>query len=309
MYHVIVNPKAGKRRAKKSLNTLKRVFDEHGVPYAVYETARAGEAKELAARLTALPLPQTAAPSASSAPSETTALTDEPVKLVVVGGDGTLHEVLGGIADPARCLLGLIPAGTGNDFAAAAGIPENAEKAAKLLLNGEAKPTDFLEVGGVRCMNIAGLGIDVDVLVRCSRGKLKGKIKYLISLIQSMFAFKGVEVSFENGGKEETFKGMLAAACNGTKFGGGIQICPAAKIDDGLIDVVAVDFIGGVFSIVKAFAWLMRGKVLDYPLTRHFRAERVSVRTKAPCAVQLDGEIYENLNFSVEVKRGLRVYR
>lgn len=304
MYHVIVNPEAGKRKAKKSLNTLKRVFDAHGVPYAVYETTRAGEAKELAARLTALPLPRKTVSA-----DEPVQLADEPVQLVVVGGDGTLHEVLGGIADPARCVLGVIPAGTGNDFAAAAGIPENAEKAAKLLLNGEAKPADFLEVGGVRCMNIAGLGIDVDVLVRCGRGKLKGKVKYLISLIQSMFAFKGVEISIENGGKEETFKGMLVAACNGTKFGGGIQICPAAKIDDGLLDAVAVDFIGGVFSIIKAFAWLMRGKVLDYPLTRHFRAERISVRTKKPCAVQLDGEIYENLNFSVEVKRGLRVYR
>ena len=72
--------------------------------------------------------------------------------IVVVGGDGTVHEVLNGIGNISACRLGLIPSGTGNDFAVAAKIPMDAEAAAKLILDGEAKETNFLTVGGVRCM-------------------------------------------------------------------------------------------------------------------------------------------------------------
>ena len=96
--------------------------------------------------------------------------------IIVVGGDGTLHEVLNGIADPTQCRLGLIPSGTGNDFAEKIGIPLDAEKAMERIFNSEAKDTDFLEVGGVRCMNVGGLGMDVDVLERCQKGKMNAKI-------------------------------------------------------------------------------------------------------------------------------------
>ncbi|MBQ8885940.1 MAG: diacylglycerol kinase family lipid kinase [Clostridia bacterium] len=306
MHHIIVNPTAGKRKSKKSLEAVKRVFDEGGASYLIHETTRAGEAKEIAARLTAPALPLE---TAGEVALIDVGRVEEPVKLIIVGGDGTLHEVLNGISELSRCTLGLIPAGTGNDFAAAAGIPENAEKAARIILKNEAKPIDCLEVGGLRSMNVAGLGIDVDVLVRCSKGKLKGKIKYLISLIQSLFTFKGYEITVESGEKKETFNGLIAAACNGKKFGGGIKICPVAEIDDGLMDVIMVDCLGGVFSIIKAFTWLMRGKILEYPLARHFRCEQVSVRTKNPCAAQLDGEVYENLTFDAKICKGLTMYR
>ena len=98
--------------------------------------------------------------------------------IIVIGGDGTLHEVLNGIVDPTQVRLGLIPSGTGNDFAERIGIPESTEKALSFIIDGEAKETDYLEVGGKRCMNVGGIGMDVDVSERCNKGKLKGKIKY-----------------------------------------------------------------------------------------------------------------------------------
>ena len=188
-------------------------------------------------------------------------------------------------------------------------IPENAEKALEIIMGGEAKETDYLEVGGKRCMNVGGIGMDVDVLERCNRGKLKGKIKYLMSLLQSLFAFKGLPILIESEGREEKHDALIAAVCNGTQFGGGIVICPTAVADDQLIDVVIVDCIGGKWKIVKAFIELMKGRVLQYPLTTHFRCERVRFATDTPCTAQLDGELYTELDFDVKLCRGLRFYR
>ncbi|MFR5102240.1 MAG: diacylglycerol/lipid kinase family protein, partial [Christensenellaceae bacterium] len=238
MYCIIVNPNAGKGKGKKNLKTVLKLFSERGAEYSVFETTRAGEAKEFSERLT------------SSGEQE----------IIVVGGDGTLHEVLNGLSDPSSCRLGLIPSGTGNDFSAAAGLPSNAAQAAEIILSGETKETDFLCVGGVRCMNVGGLGMDVDVLVRCKKGRfVKGKIKYLLSLLQSLFTFKGYEIEIESGERRETHKALIAVACNGTQIGGGIRICPASVIDDGKIDVMAVECMGKA-QIVKAFLYLMKGK-------------------------------------------------
>lgn len=286
MHQIIFNPTAGKKKARKALETVCKTLREKNVSFQVHQTAAAHDAETIARRLT------TAGAS----------------NLVVVGGDGTLHEVLNGIVDPSRCTLGLIPAGTGNDFAEAAGIPLDTEEALKILLERKAKPVDFLQVGERRCMNVAGLGIDVQVLQRCARGKMKGKLKYVLSLIQTVFGYKGCKVLVESDGVEVARDVLLAAACNGSQFGGGLRICPTAEIADGKISVVTVDCLGGVFKIVKAFLALIKGKILSLPASSHFLCDRVRLTTQQPCAVQLDGEIYQNLVLDVQVGKGLKMY-
>lgn len=287
MYHIIFNPVAGKKKAQKNLTLVEKTLTERGLAFTRHETCASHDAEEIAKRLT---------------------LAGEQ-EIIVMGGDGTLHETLNGLVDPAQTRLGLIPSGTGNDFAERAGIPEDAEKALSLIIDGEAKETDYLEVGGVRCMNVGGIGMDVDVLERCQKGKLKGKIKYLKSLVQSLFSFKGLPILIESEGRVEKHNALIAAACNGSQFGGGISICPTADPADHLIDVVVVDCIGGVFKLIGAFIQLMKGKILEYPRTTHFRCEGVRFTPDLPCTVQLDGELYKGLDFDVKVKRGLRFYR
>ena len=286
MYHIILNPIAGKKKAQKNLELVEKEFSARGIAYEAHKTCAVHDAEDIARRLT---------------------LAGE-TELIVIGGDGTLHEVLNGVVDPTQVKLGLIPSGTGNDFAEKAGIPENAQKALSLILDGETKETDYLEVGGKRCMNVAGIGMDVDVLERCTKGKMKGKPKYLLSLLQSLFAFKGLPVTVQSEGREEKRDVLIAAACNGSQFGGGIAICPIAEPDDHLIDVVLVDCIGKR-KIIKAFIELMKGRILQYPLTTHFRCERVHFLPKTPVTVQLDGELYKDLEFDVKLCTGLRFYR
>ena len=286
MYHIILNPIAGKKKAQKNLELVEKEFSARGIAYEAHKTCAVHDAEDIARRLT---------------------LAGE-TELIVIGGDGTLHEVLNGVVDPTQVKLGLIPSGTGNDFAEKAGISENAQKALSLILDGDAKETDYLEVGGKRCMNVAGIGMDVDVLERCTKGKMKGKPKYLLSLLQSLFAFKGLPVTVQSEGREEKRDVLIAAACNGSQFGGGIVICPIAEPDDHLIDVVLVDCIGKR-KIIKAFIELMKGRILQYPLTTHFRCERVHFFPKTPVTVQLDGELYKDLEFDVKLCTGLRFYR
>lgn len=287
MYHIILNPVSGKKRALKNLRIVEKLFSERGVAYEVHKSQAVRDAEAIARRLT---------------------LQDER-EIIVLGGDGTLHEVLNGLTDPAVCTLGLIPSGTGNDFAEKLGVSLDAEKATLAILDGEAKPVDYLEVGGVRSMNVAGMGIDVDVLERCQRGKMKGKLKYLFSLIRSLFAYKGYSVEIETEGRTEKKDVLIAAACNGSQFGGGIGICPTADIADGKMDVVIVDCIGGAWKIIKAFMKLMKGKILEYPLTTHFLCDKVRFIPKNPCTVQLDGELYRDLTFEAKICQGLKFYR
>lgn len=287
MYHIILNPVAGKCQAQKNLAIVESFLSSRGIDYEEHRTCGVHDAEDIARRLT---------------------LAGE-TEIIVMGGDGTLHEVINGLADPTKVNIGLIPSGTGNDFAEKAGIPENAEKAIALIVDGEAKATDYLEVGGKRCMNVGGIGMDVDVLERCSKGKIKGKIKYLMSLLQSLFAFKGLPILIESEGKTEKHDALIAAVCNGSQFGGGIVICPVAEPDDNLIDVIIVDCIGGKLKIIKAFFELMKGRVLQYPLTTHFRCESVRFSTDTPCTAQLDGELYPALTFDVKLCKGLRFYR
>ncbi len=287
LYHIISNPTAGKKKSVKNLETVQRTFEKNGAQFETHFTTCVGDAKNIVQRLTE----------------------KGEREIIALGGDGTLHEVLNGIADPTQCNLGLIPSGTGNDFAEKIGLPLNAEAAANVILKGETKSTDYLEVGGVRCMNVCGLGMDVDVLERCQRGKLRGKIKYFVSLLQSLFTFKGVKVEIESEGIKEERNVLIAAACNGAQFGGGIQICPPADVSDGKLNIVLVDFIDGKIKIVKAFLKLMKGKILEYPAAKHFLCDTLKFTPKTPCPVQLDGEIYKDLPFIVKLKQGLQFYR
>ncbi len=286
MYHVIFNPVAGKKKAIKNLRVVERILTERGLAYELHQSCDVHDAEAIARKLTEA--------------GET--------EFIVLGGDGTLNEVLNGLTDPSVCTLGLIPSGTGNDFAARRGISLDPEKALLRILDGEAQEVDYLEVSGTRCMNVAGFGIDVDVLERCKKGKLKGKIKYLMSLIKSLFTFQGCKVKFTTDGKEEVRNVLICAACNGSVFGGGIKICPPAREDDGLMDVIVVDHIKGVFKIVKAFIELMGGRIIKYPLTTYFRCEEVEFLPQEACPIQVDGEVYHDHAFHAKICKGLKFY-
>ena len=289
MYHIIINPKAGKGKSLKALRLTEEKFKEKGIEYAVMRTEGPRHAIRLA---------REAAESGAT-------------DIVAMGGDGTLNEVLNGIPDPSAVRIGLIPCGTGNDFAVSAGISRNIPEAIDQLIGCKARPTDYMQMdAGVRGINIIGTGIDVDVLDRCRRSKvLRGKVQYAVSLIVSLVKFEFYRFTAKYNGHENRHEALIACVGNGRQFGGGIPICPTAEIDDGLMDCMIAGRMKKI-AIPAAFVSLMRGNILKKKFTSMERTTRLEVEPETRMTVQVDGELYDDLPFRVTlVPGGLKFYR
>lgn len=287
MFDLIIKPQ--NKKGRKILEKVTKRLDEANEAYEVHYTRCKGDAKRIAEELTEAGRNH----------------------ILIVGGDGSINDVLSGLKDPSKCTLGIIPAGTGNDFAASAGIPFG-EKALDLILGKEPQEVDYLSFAdGRRSFNIAGIGVDVDILVRCERMKsFHGKSKYFLSLIASLCSYRGSKIKIvHEDGRETVHNAMIAAACNGKQLGGGIPLCPVADVADGKIDLVVVDF-PKRSKLPGALIKLMQGKVLSLPFTHYERCETVSVFPEERCVAQYDGELHEADALEVGIVHGqLKLYR
>lgn len=289
MFNIILNPNSGEGKKRKLQRAALERFRERGQDIRVIETEKPGQACILARELTE----------------------EASGDIVVVGGDGTLHEVVNGFTNFEKCALGLIPAGTGNDFAAAAGIPLDPEKAADFIIDSQPQYTDYMQMPqGVRGINAIGTGIDVEILQRCRASKvLRGRLKYLFSLLISLVRFKNYKMRTLVNGKEGAYNALIACVGNGYRIGGGIRMCPKALPGDGLLDFVVVDDVKKL-RIPAAFVKLMKGRILEESFTRFEQSEHVEIYPEKELVVQVDGELYEGLPFIVDiVKNKLRMFR
>ena len=285
MLHFIVNPHA--RNIAKVVGELKARLAETDAAWELFEGASREEMTAYVRKLTG----------------------EGERRIVAVGGDGTLNDVVNALSSPDGVELGLIPAGTGNDFAEAADIPFGAA-ALDLILNGEPKETDYLDCGAFRSINIAGLGIDVDVLERCyrmKRGSDRGK--YFRALLSSLIHYRGQRVKVTADGAERELTVLIAVACNGTQFGGGIPIDPLARMDDGKIDLLLVE-LPKRWKIPFYLIKLMHGKAPSLPIVKRSLCEEVTIEQRDGEFVQLDGELIRSKVLTAKIVHGkLKVYR
>lgn len=285
MLNVIVNQQA--RRVEKLVAKTEERLTAAGVAYRVFYTDKTGAAMKYARSLSAA----------------------GGTEFLVVGGDGTVNEVLSGLTDPAACTLAMLPAGTGNDFAAAAGIPVGL-RALDLYFNGVPRPVDYIECGTRRSMNIAGTGIDVEILRRCQRMKHgTNKGKYFRALVACLLRYRGTKVRVTVNGETREYTALIAAVCNGTRLGGGIPLCPPAKIDDGQLELVIVDC-PPLRTLVPELVRLMRGKLLTRPIAHHIPCSGAVIEGEGNIFVQYDGEICEEGALNARIVSGaLKLYR
>ena len=157
---------------------------------------------------------------------------------------------------------------------------------------------------------LIGAGIDVDVLKRCYKAKyLKGSLNYLVSLIITVIFLKFYQFSATLNGKNGEHNGLIVCACNGRRFGGGMSICPDAAFDDGLLDVVLVENVTRPM-VPGALVHLATGKILKWKNTLHERAPRLQVQFHPAATIQIDGELYDDLPFDVQIVHNqLKMYR
>ena len=279
MFHLIISEVTLKKKRKK-FDIVKSVFENSGASYELHATNSREELKELVSKLTS----------------------ESDNSIIVLGGDGTLHDTLNSFVNFDGNSLGIIPLGTGNDFAESAHIPTDLKKAAELVLNNNPRPIDYIQFdSGLRSLNAFGMGIDVDVLQRAYSGKSVKRSKYLKALIVCLFKFKSHNFTVRYNGVEEKHFGLIAAVGNGRQFGGGIKLFPDAKIDDGYLDLFMIDFVSK-FKILGAFIKLMRGKINKLKQVKAVRVKEVEfIPDSENFTFQADGELYDNIPIKAKI--------
>lgn len=211
-------------------------------------------------------------------------------RLVVAGGDGSIHHVLPYLAGT-RCALGVVPLGNGNDLAGALGLPHDLDEALDVAIRGDVRQIDLGRAGDRYYATVAGIGLDGDVAGAVDRGLrwVRGPVAYPVAVVRALAGFlpPHLRVIHDSG----TFDGptMLAVLANGTRFGGGMKIAPHARADDGRLDLVIVRGISRL-RVLVAFPRLYTGRHLGHPAVTWSRTRQATVYLESRRAVYADGE-------------------
>ena len=232
--------------------------------------------------------------------------------VVVVGGDGTVHEVAGGLlaGGPGRLpAVSVFPAGTGNDFFRMLGAERNAAAAARILERGAVRHFDVGRVrwaGGERVfVNVLGVGVDVEVLrCRARFARLRGLTQYLAALVFALGSFRAPDVRIEVGRGDRTITGRttLSVITVGPSIGGGFLVNPGARSSDGRLDLLHVPALGWL-RLMALVPRVIRGTHAGVATLTMCRLEEARLgRTDGePVWFEIDGEL------SPEPARELRV--
>ena len=282
---LIVNPSSGRERAAEHADTVGAALRRRFGDLLVIETAGNADAENAGRE----------------------AARRGCTMLFVAGGDGTLNETINGVASAgalARVRFGVLPLGTGNDFAAALGIPLEIPDAVDVLLAGRELRVDVGVVNGRCFLNTSGGGYiaEVSVAVTPQLKTLAGRLAYLIGGAQALFEYEPVRatVTTEPRGLRIGLGLYTFAVCNSRLIGGGRLIAPAAVIDDGLLDVCLIEAMTAVEFVALARK-VADGAHLDDPRVRYLQASSVTFELDRETRINTDGEVLSAIHAEYSV--------
>ena len=224
--------------------------------------------------------------------------------VVVVGGDGALHDVLPVVVGR-DLTLGLLPAGTGNDTARALGIPVKDQAAAsKILLDGHTRAVDLAQTGPDQyVVTVVASGFDSLVNERADAMTWpRGNMRYNISIVAELRAFQPLPYTLTLDGEVIQREAMLVAVGNAPSYGGGLRMCEGASVDDGLLDVVVINPLSKP-RLMRVFPMLYRGTHVTIPEFERHRVREVTLSSPGIVAYG-DGERLGPLPMTVTVRPG-----
>jgi len=210
-------------------------------------------------------------------------------RLLVAGGDGTMHHAVQGLAGTTTA-LGVIPLGTGNDLALALGTPRDLEEAVRHALAAPVRRIDLIRAGDTFCVGYAGAGFDSEVTRRANQVRWgRGRWIYPWSALRTLVSFAPplAKVVWDGG----TFEGrvMFVDAANLPTYGGGMRIAPSARIDDGLLDLLILKEVSRL-TFLSVFPKVYKGEHVGHPALLLETARRVEIEIDRPVDLYGGGE-------------------
>ncbi|WP_026695225.1 diacylglycerol kinase [Peribacillus kribbensis] len=267
---IIYNPTSGRELFKKHLPEVLVKLERAGYETSCHATTGEGDATE-AARL---------------------AIERGYDVVIAAGGDGTINEVINGLADaPVRPKVGIIPVGTTNDFARALKIPRNVEAAADIIAEGQTMAIDIGKMNDRYFINIAGGGRLTELTYEVP-SKLKtvlGQLAYYLKGMEMLPSIKATEVSIEYDGKIFEGEIMLFLAANTNSVGGFERLAPDASLNDGMFTLLILKK-ANLADFIRIASLAIRGEHLTDSHIIYVKANRIKVHTKERMQLNLDGE-------------------
>ena len=239
-------------------------------------------------------------------------------RIIGVGGDGTFNEIANGFVEndqprrPSAC-LGILPMGTGGDLQRTLGIPPKLEDAVDLLATATPSTIDLGKVtyqtpGGERrtryFVNVVSFGMGGEVAARAKNffGVLGGKAAFFYATLKVFAIYRGrrVELSPDGASDTQRYKVLNVAVGNGLYHGGGMYVCPEARLDDGLLEVTVIEDLS-VLTLLKDLSYLYDGNIHAHPKVRHFRAQSLTATSPETTLIEVDGEPLGSLPLEITV--------
>lgn len=276
LYYFIINPTSGRGNAIKVWEEVKSLLNEKQIQYSFSFSQYRKHSIELAKE----------------------AAQNGFQKIIALGGDGTVHETANGILQSQKNItLGLIPVGTGNDFAAAHKIGYDIKKNIELILSDRIFKQDVIEIKSTNLktaqyvISMLGVGFDAEVAERVNQYKQKGnggKMVYILSALKTIFKYKPVQVKFIQDEKETSYKILTMAVGIHRTNGGGIIQCPDAIPDDGLMNITLIAPLN-LWDVITILPKLFSGKIYHHKKIKHFTAPQITILSNGVSA-EADGE-------------------
>jgi diacylglycerol kinase (ATP) len=289
---VVANPVSGRGKGRKLIPQIASLLTSRGVEHSILESTSAEDGLRLAR-------------DASEGGADIVA---------ALGGDGQVGVVANGILEASnRAALGVIPAGTGNDFARALGLNrKDPLGAARLLGSPDMKAIDAVRLTTPQrtCfyVNIGSAGFDSEANAYANGLKfVKGTASYVVAVVVMLRRFKPAQFRVTIDGDEQNFAGMLVTVGNAVSYGGGMKVTPNALLDDGLLDICVLGAVSK-FEFLKTFPKVFSGTHLTHPAVQMLNGRKVEVSAEREMQVFADGDHVGALPATFELLPGaLRV--
>ncbi|MDD3243612.1 MAG: diacylglycerol kinase family lipid kinase [Eubacteriales bacterium] len=282
MYLLIYNPAAAAGAAVHTLARLEEYLRGHDIPYELKTSEYVGHTIELVRQ----------------------ALVAGQRHFMTLGGDGTILEAVEGYlaaGSPADAEFGFLPGGTGNDLTRTLGLSRDVIEAFEQLQAGTLRALDIWQVNDQPFINVAGIGLDVDVIRWTARTKrwLKGQAVYVSAIFLALVRHRPHPVRVWLDGKLLERRILVMTFSNGAYYGGGIHVCPPADPCDGKLDVILVNHLPKL-RIPRLLLKYMKGTHIGtVRQVEYYRASTVQVEADPPLHFEQDGELGGMTPFSL----------